>query len=223
MQFGGGGGVGPTVIRWCLAAYLLSYVLNAPAQRTLGLSLNSAYRTRDEDVLLFGGGVSAAQPVGKRTFVLVSLAGYLAHKDEGTYTTGPRWLPVGDTTSAVHRFSDRTNAFMLSFGLMGYTRKRSPDHGLCWLANGGIGADRFRYIQDVTPFYTGPYKIDEVAFYTFAALGAGLGYTFPMRGADFTCTLLDNWAFPWGQRYPGYRNMVEHHAAILSLSYRWGL
>lgn len=188
----------------------------------LGPSLNLAYRTPDQDVLLFGVGAVATQPVGKRTYVFVSAAGFLANKEEGTYETGP-WIRQGDTTTATHRFSTRTNAFMLSFGLMGYTRKRHSDHGLCWLANGGIGTDRFRYVDDVTPLYSGPYTRDETRFFSFLVLGAGLGYTFPMRGADLTISLLDNWSFPFGQRRPGDRKVFEHNAAALSVSYRWRL
>ena len=113
---------------------------------------------------------------------------------------------------------------MLVFGLQGYTHRRHLDHGLCWLANVGIGADRARYIDDVTPIYSAqPYHVDETAFYPFIALGGGLGYTFPMRGSDFTCSLIDNWAFPFEQRHPDPTSAAEHHSAILSLSYRWGI
>lgn len=152
----------------------------------------------------------------------VAATAYLAHTDNGTYATGP-WRRQGDTTTATHHFSNRTNAFMLSFGLMGYTRRRSPDHGLYWLANAGIGADRFRNIQDVSPLYTTRYHVDEVEFHPFAALGAGFGYTIPLRGADLACSLVDNWSVPFGDRYPNNPAFLEHHAAVLSLSYRWGL
>jgi hypothetical protein len=150
------------------------------AQRTIGLSLNGACKTKDKDVMLFGGGVSATQPVGKRTYMLVSATAYLAHRDEGTYVTGPRWLATSDTTSATHRYSYRTDLFMLTFGLQHYTQRHRSDHGFCWLADGGIGADRFRYVEDVAPVYPSPkYMVDETDYYPFLAVGGGFGYTSP--------------------------------------------
>ena len=196
----------------------------ASGQRTIGLSLNSAYKTKDTDVLLFGAGVSATQPVGQRTHLFVSAVGYVAHRDEGTFVKGPRWLPVGDTTSGNHRFSNRTNFFILSFGLQHYTHRRHVDQGFCWLANVGIGADRVRYIDEVAPVYSSSnYTIDETDLYPFLAVGGGFGYTFPLQGADITCSLIDNWSFPFERRDPRPRSVVEHHSAGLSVSYRWGL
>lgn len=192
------------------------------AQMTFGPALVTGYHFATDPHFFIGGGASAAWPEGYHKQIIASCLGTMAYKQEGVQVSGPRALATGDTTSAIHRYSDRSNSALLSFGVIAHLGDRHRTDGFFWTITTGIGVDRVRSLDDVTPVYSGaPYQTDETDLFPFIPIGGGIGYTLTIDNGELSCSIVDNWAFALREARATDRGTPLHHSTLLAIAYRW--
>ncbi len=177
---------------------------------------------RPWEQMLFGGGLSVAYELTDRVRLIGDVEGTLPRSKRYQYLSGPRDLPTGDTTSAIHAIVESRSCFGFRVGVDGILSRDPGDAHWSVRAVLGYVWDTTRWKDDYVLTYSGEVVHSEGrAQVQYLELCAGPAFSIPTHRGIVGLDLTGSIAYPLVRSEVTGPEQLHVRLIAIGVSYRW--
>jgi hypothetical protein len=194
---------------------------SACGQWTIGPRADAALFPGHPRYLAAGIGTSSTYQPGKRGCWTADASFHLPHSEQIAWSTGPRNLATGDTTSSTGHGKRNTTHALLLLGYQRTFNRRQRPAEWHWKMASGIAVDRTRERGDVQYTYSGErIPMDRRWHDLYIPLLTGGGHIWHLGHADLAVETAG--IFPVAAKSNGtHRSFFRDCSLYLAVHYRW--